>query len=278
MNKPIRKILASVLLSVLVAQTTVYSVSAKVEAKIPDRMAPWTIIEYKNNTEYSILSGGISTEKIVQDVENTQKLLKYSNFTSSEIKANEEFERNLTRSKNELLNKNAIKIENPAPCKGMKVTYDGEGLIKNIEMVEVDSYRTLDVNNASLISADVYLTLPIGTTSPIGTYYWGSSNNMLDVQQSFVLGSGRITTFIDTIGERDNILKKGDVATKRDLDNPSFGKELTVTANNRTITMYKRDNGALPDAVLDVWKTGVEYFGYQWSSTLSFGGSYFYYR
>ena len=26
----------------------------------------------------------------------------------------------------------------------------------------------------------------------------------------------------------------------------------------------KRDNGALPDAVIDIWKTGVEYWDYTW--------------
>lgn len=45
----------------------------------------------------------------------------------------------------------------------------------------------------------------------------------------------------------------------------------------RKILMTKADNGALPDAILDIWKTGVEYWGYTWSSSLSINrGSYTY--
>lgn len=41
--------------------------------------------------------------------------------------------------------------------------------------------------------------------------------------------------------------------------------------------MYKRDAGGLPDAVIDIWKTGVEYWGYKWTSTLSIN-DVFYFR
>lgn len=33
--------------------------------------------------------------------------------------------------------------------------------------------------------------------------------------------------------------------------------------------MYKRYVGGLPNAIVDIWKTGVEYLGYKYSSSLS---------
>ncbi|WP_156037935.1 hypothetical protein [Brevibacillus laterosporus] len=48
------------------------------------------------------------------------------------------------------------------------------------------------------------------------------------------------------------------------------------TENDKAATVTKRDNGALPDAVLDIWKTGVEDFGLKWDKNLSFKGRYYY--
>lgn len=55
--------------------------------------------------------------------------------------------------------------------------------------------------------------------------------------------------------------KKGDVATRYHVDNPAYGTKLKCVANGHTKTMIKRDVGCLPNAVLDIWKYGVEYFG-----------------
>lgn len=37
----------------------------------------------------------------------------------------------------------------------------------------------------------------------------------------------------------------------------------------KTVNMTKNDAGGMPNAVLDIWKTGVEYWGYSWNSTFS---------
>lgn len=47
---------------------------------------------------------------------------------------------------------------------------------------------------------------------------------------------------------------------------------LQVRYNGKHIHMKKCDAGGMPNAVLDIWKTGVEYFGYTWSSTFSLPG------
>lgn len=88
------------------------------------------------------------------------------------------------------------------------------------------------------------------------------------------IGAGRGTTFSDTIGQANIVLKKGDVATKLAYDNVTVGKVLsvrtkTVLGINKTVNMIKNDAGSMPDAVLDIWKTGVEYWGYTWESWFS---------
>ena len=112
-----------------------------------------------------------------------------------------------------------------------------------------------------------------------GTYTWGANNNKLTVTSTYVLGKGRFTNFTDSTGENGNTLVKGDVATRYHVDNPTYGKALTCKANGYTRTMYKRDVGCMPDAVLDIWKTGVECFGYTWNANLSINNAeYCYYR
>ena len=68
------------------------------------------------------------------------------------------------------------------------------------------------------------------------------------------------------------------LATHRYYDNCTYGKSIDLTAKKSngtsyTKTMKKRDNGALPDAVIDIWKTGVEYWGYTWHSSFSMPGT-----
>ncbi|MDR1774628.1 MAG: hypothetical protein LBR30_07175 [Clostridioides sp.] len=145
---------------------------------------------------------------------------------------------------------------------------------ENLEKVEVTYYT----NN------QVYRPLKQGSTSEVGIHIWGNHNNTIEVTNTMVTGKGRLTTFDDVRGEMNNVLKKGDVATRGDIDNPSHGKPIQVTAMSKdgtmhTQTMYKRDNGSLPDAVLDIWKTGVEYWGYQFGTNLSIkNGMYTYSR
>lgn len=45
-----------------------------------------------------------------------------------------------------------------------------------------------------------------------------------------------------------------------------------------TKTVTKNDNGSLPNAVLDLKRWSGKLFGYTYSSTLSFNGSYYYNR
>ena len=218
---------------------------------IPPQMKPWTVIEYLDDSTYTVLSGGALDPELLN-----------SDGLTVEAQTDADLNRQMADIQGEV-----VEIPNPEPSAGMRVIYDGEGFIRSFEG---GTYR--------------YSSLPRGTTSPEGTYHWGDHNNTLVVTGSSVTGTGRLTTFVDKKGEDDNKLGKGDVATKGEMDNPSHGKKLDVTAPRKnggsaTYQMTKADNGSLPDAVLDIWKTGVEKWGYKWNSSLSINnGSYTYYR
>lgn len=61
-------------------------------------------------------------------------------------------------------------------------------------------------------------------------------------------------------------------------DDCAFGITVYVTADikgtntAKKVAMTKKDVGGMPDAVVDIWKTGVEYWGYSWSSWFSIPG------
>nr|WP_187351613.1 hypothetical protein [Brevibacillus laterosporus] len=165
-------------------------------------------------------------------------------------------------------------IENPAPQPGMKVIYDGEGFIKDIV------YPT-SIKEANEVKPLAYKALPRGTRKAAGTYTYGANDNSIVISGSksgSVLGTGRITNFTDTTGENSNTLEKGDCATKGDIDNPKYNTVIYARNldNDKAATVNKKDNGKLPDAVLDIWKTGVENFGLKWDKNLSFNGRYYY--
>ena len=92
-------------------------------------------------------------------------------------------------------------------------------------------------------------------------------------------GIGRATTFNDTIGQADIVLEKGHVATSLKYDNIDVRTVVGVVAmvngssNPRAKDMIKADAGGMPDAILDIWKTGVEYWGYTWNSSFSMPGT-----
>lgn len=248
-----RKIFASVaLLSLLCSTNALAGIRDNINlAEIPPQMQPGTVIEYLDNSTYTVLSGG----------ELDPATLNENGLTA---KAQASANKNMQKSR---ISGNVTKVADPSPSAGLRVIYDGDGLIRAFEG---GTYR--------------YSPLPSGSTSPNGTYTWGSQNNTLTVTDTTVTGTGRLTTFSDTIGESDNTLTKGDVATRGDKDNPKFGTTLSVTAptadgSTETHEMNKADNGSLPDAILDIWKTGVENWGYTWNSNLSINnGSYTYDR
>jgi len=227
------------------------------ESRIPQRMLPYTEIEYIDENTYVIHKGGLPEEGIYNE----------NGYTPEEQK---EFELKLQEFDKDTPEGLPVFVdEDSYPIQGTYVIYGNDGF----------PFHTL--NQISI----QYDPLPSGTTSPIGTYYWDSNKCKLVVSEDYVKGYGQITTFIDVIGERDNVLVKGDCATKGEKDNPTYDTSINVRIINNesgieeSRIMFKRDNGDLPHGVLDIWKTGVQMWNYTYSTYLSFpNSSYSYFR
>lgn len=211
--------------------------------EIPDEMQPYSEILYTSDNTYKVLKGGHVEEESKTKLELPEK---YAN-------ANEEF----------------VIVETIIPVEGMIVTYASDGLIFDIVFPEGHEDVAKQLNTYSSRAA----VLPDGL-SLVAT--WGSYPNKLyyDSISNEIHGVGRATTFSDTIGQGNHTLKKGDVATKLAYDNCKLGSTVRVYTKNssgtyKTINMTKWDAGGMPNAVLDIWKTGVEYWGYTWNSSFS---------
>ena len=211
--------------------------------EIPDEMQPYSEIVFTSENTYEVVKGGHV------ETQSTDKL---------EVP---EYLQNA--------NESNVITEVITPVEGMKVTYASDGLI--FDIIYPDGYESTvtSTNNKSSRAA----VLPDGL-SLVAT--WGSYPNKLYYYSTDneIHGAGRATTFSDTVGQGDHTLKKGDVATKLAYDNCKLGLTVKVMSKNSsgtttTINMTKWDAGSMPNAVLDIWKTGVEYWGYTWSSSFS---------
>lgn len=230
---------------------------------IPTYMLPNTVIEYVDDDEYKIIQGGEANE----NYENgsiyewaRQDLLKRENIDLSEVTAE--------------------KTDTLLPAKGMVIQYGDDGRI-----VDINSLYSNSKERASKCPrcGNYFVT---GSAGANENYMWGGeygNNNILYSGNSIIYGYGRFTNFTDSTGQADHKLKKGDVATRGHVDNPKTGTSITCkapvkgTGKRLKVTMQKWDIGCLPDAVLDIWKTGVENWGYTWSSSVSINDGYYEY-
>lgn len=222
---------------------------------IPDKMSEGTVILFDRDNNPTIINQGIESplSNPTLDLSNENKFVLDSPISS------EEFYRLLAEIDEEAKDLPVYYIEDEKPQPGTIVRYGTDGGINSIE--------------------NAVPTVTPKATAANGTYVYGS-NNKITITSSQVSGVGRFTVFNSITGDHDNPLVAGDVATKKAYDNPKSGTRITATATNTNITktVVKNDNGDLPDAVLDVKKWTGTLFGYTYSSTLSFPGSYYYSR
>lgn len=198
---------------------------------IPVKMEPYSVIEFVDESHFVILQGGLA------DDEN-----QYS------------------------------RVGMPKPKEGLIVTYANDGFV--LDIVDPHDDGTLYDN----VEEDVLGVSPYAVVMPGYTTIasWGAHGNTLYESNTSLsmIGIGRATTFSDTIGNHSNTLKKGDVALKQSYDNCNNNGVVRVSTKNSSgaqtsVTMYKNDVGGMPDAIVDIWKTGVEHWGYTWSSSFS---------
>lgn len=233
-------------------------------SKIPDTMPSHTLIKYISSDEYIVLNG---KEKDMQS---------YNENDYVEVQNDYNF--------NECLSSNKTIVETyPLPKKDMFVQYGSDGQVNKIyspKNVEIKyNINLVDSKEFKLPQTRGSLTDPTWNT----VAKWGSYPNYLYKQLTHpdfytYKGYGRATTYTGSEGDHKNKLKKGDVATKLAYDNIRSGTKVNVTAKKKgTNTLYskdmiKNDVGGMPNAIIDIWNSGVEYWGYKYSKNLSLGG------
>ncbi|MCI5587408.1 MAG: hypothetical protein SOZ95_05350 [Bacilli bacterium] len=174
------------------------------------------------------------------------------------------------------LDENCYEQIMPNPVCGMRVYYDNWGEVEKVMLPTKLKLSNLGISSYALdsnieINANA---LPAGKRKAKGTYKYGSvvqntkdkygyTCNKISISDNSVVGTGDFTVFTDKKGDHDNILQKGDCATKGSIDNPLKGTKIKVTnkTNGITYTFTKNDNGSLPNAIIDIWKTGVTNLG-----------------
>ena len=238
---------------------------------IPERMPANSVIEYEGGGQWN----NLGTENVMMKrnrdiVKNEEKVtLPFAQFSKS-----------ISQLKKVTDDEPIYEEVLPNPQKGMRVEYDNWGEINKIFVFNGTSYKEVaetfakhpdEKTGVSLFAAKA---LKLGTRLSPGTYPYGQveektteqvgyTQNVIKITSNKVVGKGDFTVFLDTEGDHDNPLKKGDCATKGAIDNPKSNTKIEVTnkLKNITATFYKNDNGDLPNAVIDIWKTGVEKLG-----------------
>ncbi|MEA4820871.1 MAG: hypothetical protein VB122_01355, partial [Erysipelotrichales bacterium] len=240
MNKKI----FTVLFSFLFVFTLILPISAEgtkiYSTKIPDKMMPYSEIAFVDSTHYVIVEGGLANDLTTSDISDSK---------TPGI---------------------------PDPVAGLTVTYASDGYLQDITFPDGVTNPLL-IENAGIASAN---GAPILRAPFIPGYQlmhtWGISQNYLYRNSNDTLrkGIGRATTFSDPNGQGDLRNGKGSVATKLEYDNISLKTKVSVRTLNsngivHTERMIKTDAGGMPGAIVDIWKTGVEYWGYTWSESFS---------
>lgn len=232
------------------------TVTANTVNTVPDEMEAKTVITFITDNQFIIDKGGIARNK-------------------TEISISPEIEQKILQAKKDGTYYTAYHAESIKPIKGLKVYYADDGFILKLKYPEGTKNPILQ----KVISPNENLKAPKEGPGPNDTllYKWGAHQNQiwkLGNSKTARLGAGRATTFNDRTGEMDNTLVKGDAATSQAYDNCAYNTSLNVIAQTKNgsyaaHSLRKRDNGGMPDAVLDIWKTGVEYWGYTWNEYLS---------
>ena len=238
---------------------------------IPERMPANSVIEYEGDGQWN----NLGTENVMMKrnrdiVKNEEKVtLPFAQFSKS-----------ISQLKKVTDDEPIYEEVLPNPQKGMRVEYDNWGEINKIFVFNGTSYKEVaetfakhpdEKTGVSLFAAKA---LKLGTRLSPGTYPYGQveektteqvgyTQNVIKITSNKVVGKGDFTVFWSIKGDHENYVKEGDCATKGAIDNPKSNTKIEVTnkLKNITATFYKNDNGDLPNAVIDIWKTGVKRLG-----------------
>ncbi|MPM89695.1 hypothetical protein SDC9_136807 [bioreactor metagenome] len=239
MNKKIFTILFpflfifTLILPISADSTEIYS------TKIPDKMLPYSEITFIDSTHYVIDEGGLANDLTTSDTSDSK---------TPGI---------------------------PGPVAGVTVTYASDGCLQDITFP--DGVTNPLLHSQPLSSASSLITTRVIIPDGYSVVaQWGSHNNTLyeNAVEKYRIGVGRGTTFSDVTSQGNLTNVKGSVATKLAYDNIDLNTTVRVSTINGSGVIYyknmtKTDAGGMPDAIIDIWKTGVEYWGYTWNSSFS---------
>ena len=279
-------------------------------SEIPNSATPGTVLEYVSDGMWkpislsqTMLDGMEKASAYEQAADSVDKNSTKTCMTSDlPVLSLEEENAFLEKIEQEVEGLPVYREELPDPAVGMCVVYDNWGEVEEIYMQNKDgtysvAERTLmPISNTARaageeVSVKAYTALPQGSRLAAGTYSYcsvvsetktrvGYTTNTIKITNSHVLGTGDFTVFTDTTGDHDNNLKYGDCATKGNYDNPRYGTSIATRnmLNNVASSFIKNDNGALPNAVLDIWKTGVSKLDITSTNynNIKFAGRYYY--
>lgn len=249
----------------------------KREVPIPTYMQPGTVIIYDDDLNYTIISGGEPTGPAPEPYVAPEPHPAPSDWSQEEIDQYNYENKRIELAKEAIRNGDPSVIHElpPVAKSGLKVTYGGDGIIMNIYYPDSKGGYTL--SNPDCAPSE------FATNSVYQIASWGTSfSNILtydDIDDS-VVGTGRFTSFNDTTGDHDNRLQLGDCATKEAYDN--IASNTVVYARNLDtdqVQPYKKnDCGALPDAVLDIWKEGINWIGGDYSTLTNVNNGRMYHK
>ncbi|MFB5675402.1 hypothetical protein ACE3NQ_17350 [Paenibacillus terreus] len=248
-----------------------------IKHQIPTTFEPGTTLTYDADLE-PIVTYDTSAEEHADEQQGLKSLVQEEVPDIEGRAAEDEFFKSVAESVKDLPVVD-LGWDLPEPAPGIAVMYGSDG---HIVRVYVDE----SMASKQAIAADIpSTTVPYPGRLPAGTYTYGSGQKVT-ISAGAVTGEGRFTVFragvggSGTKGSSGKTLGAGDVATKRQIDNPVHNTPITARALDTNIskTVYKNDIGSLPDAVLDnyFWGWNSQNFGYTYSDTLSFPGRYYY--
>ena len=124
----------------------------------------------------------------------------------------------------------------------MRVQYDNWGekeaiyVLRDGEYKEVEMLMTQVSSRLQFSETFAYNPLPRGKRKPVGTYTYGKvvpettkkagyKKNKIVIKKNTVTGTGDFTVYTGGKTEEGKTLKKGDCATKGEIDNPNTGKK-----------------------------------------------------
>ena len=274
-----KKTIATLLVSTIAATTLMSSAGAVENAEIPEHMNANAVIEYDEYGEMHILNAGTPVATYDALPAAPQQL------SVEEQQARAAEDAIVAQIHKDAEGLPVVHLSLPSPQNGMRVSYDGRGNVAEITMKQSDGTYKEVTDSVPLGTRANPAVHTYGTVEPNNVGY--TTNKITITTKSGghgqVLGEGDFTVDDSYYGDTGNyIMKKGDVATKGAIDNPASGTVLETRdmVNNVAHNMVKRDNGGLPNAVLDIWTTGIEYYGRTYTSSAlnncKFAGRYFY--